>query len=88
MATLVANIPVIRAGLPPIIIPMEKRRLYLEILAKYHLDKGIIRAGDELADSPDKLRSFCRLCNDCWEESMALVEAIKEKQQERNHRSI
>jgi len=27
MARLVANIPVIRAGLPPIIIPMEKRQL-------------------------------------------------------------
>jgi len=87
LARLVANIPVIRAGLPPIIIPMEKRRLYLEILAKYHLEKGTIRAGDELVDSPDEIQPFRRLCNDCWAETMALVEAVKEKQQERNQRS-
>lgn len=56
MARLVANIPVIRAGLPPIIIPMEKRQLYLEILAKYHLARGTIQAGDEFFGNPDEIQ--------------------------------
>ncbi len=87
MARLVANTPVIRAGLPPIIIPMEKRRLYLEILAKYHLARGTIQAGDELFGSPDEIQPFRQFCHECWAETMALVEAVKEKQQERNQRS-
>ncbi len=87
VARLVANIPVIRAGLPPIMIPIEKRQLYLEILAKYHLDRGTIQAEDEIVGSPDEIRPFRLFCHECWAETMALVEAVMEKQQERNQRS-
>ncbi|MFZ0612694.1 MAG: Fic family protein, partial [Desulfobacterales bacterium] len=48
LARLVANIPVLNAGLPPIIIPREQRKTYIDELSAYHYAVRQIRAGDEL----------------------------------------
>ncbi|VEN72871.1 hypothetical protein EPICR_10372 [Candidatus Desulfarcum epimagneticum] len=38
MARLLANLPVLKAGYPPILIPMRKRREYLLCLSRYSLE--------------------------------------------------
>ena len=46
LARLVANLPVFKAGLPPIIIPREQRKEYIDTLSAYHFSGGQIKAGD------------------------------------------
>lgn len=40
IARLLANVPLLRSGLPSIIIPKEKRREYIQILASYEIVIG------------------------------------------------
>jgi Fic family protein len=84
LARLVANLPVIRSGLPPVIIPRQQRKAYMDILAVYHFHTGRIKAGDELVPDHDALKPFSEFCEKAWETSFRMVETIREKQQERN----
>ncbi|MBE9580084.1 MAG: Fic family protein [Proteobacteria bacterium] len=84
MARLIANIPVIRAGYPPIIIPKERRQEYIEALSEYHLAVGTVTAWSELLPEVDKLDRFKRFCAESWSESIKLVDNARRKQQERN----
>lgn len=83
LARLVANIPVLRAGLPPIIIPREQRKAYIDALSAYHFAVGQIRMGDELLPHPEKLQPFTAFCRQAWQASIDLVDAAKEKQRGR-----
>jgi len=84
MARLIANVPVIRAGYPPIIIPKERRQEYIEALSEYHLAVGTVTARSELLPDVDKLDRFKRFCSESWSESIKLVDNARRKQQERN----
>ena len=84
MARLVANIPVIMAGYPPVIIPRERRQEYINALSEYHLAVGTITARSELLPEIDKLDRFKRFCAESWSESIKLVDNAHRKQRERN----
>ena len=84
MARLIANVPVIRAGFPPIIIPKERRKAYIDALSEYHLAVGTVTARSELLPELDKLDRFTRLCSESWSESIKLVDNAHKKQKERN----
>ncbi|MFH1981673.1 MAG: Fic family protein [Pseudomonadota bacterium] len=83
LARLVSNLPVLKAGLPPIIIPREKRKAYIETLSAYHFAVGQIRAGDELVPEIEALQHFTLFCKEAWEASMTLVREAQKKQQNR-----
>ena len=84
MARLIANVPVIRAGYPPIIIPKERRQEYIEALSEYHLTVGTVTARSELLPEVDNLDRLKRFCAESWSESIKLVDEAHEKQKERN----
>lgn len=84
MARLIANVPVIRAGYPPIIIPKERRQEYIEALSEYHLSVGTVTGRSELLPDVNKLDKFKRFCAESWPESIKLVDNARRKQQERN----
>jgi Fic family protein len=84
MARLIANVPVIRAGYPPVIIPKERRQEYIEALSEYHLAVGTITAESELLPKVDKLDRFKQFCAKSWSESIKLVDDAHKKQRERN----
>ncbi len=84
MARLIANVPVIRAGFPPIIIPKERRQEYIEALSEYHLAVGTVTASGELLPEVDKLDRFKRFCAESWAGSIKLVDEAHKKQKERN----
>ena len=84
MARLIANIPVIRAGYPPIIIPKERRQEYIAALSEYHLSVGTVIAESELLPEIDKVDRFKQFCNESWSESIRLVDEAHRKQQARN----
>ena len=85
MARLIANVPVIMAGYPPVIIPRERRQEYIEALSEYHLSVGTIAAQSELLPDVDKLDRFKQFCAESWSGwSIKLVDNARRKQQERN----
>lgn len=84
MARLISNVPVIRAGYPPIIIPKERRQEYIEALSEYHLAAGTVTARSELLPKVDKVDRFKRFCAESWSESIKLVDDAHGKQKKRN----
>jgi Fic family protein len=86
IARLVANLPVIKSGLPPIIIPTEKRREYIQLLSKYELAVGEPMVGEPLLPNKELLVNFINFCRDSWKQSLELVEAARNKQLIRNQR--
>ena len=80
LARLVANIPVLKAGLSPLIIPREQRQQYIEALSNYHYAVGQIRAEDDLLPLKGKLQPFTEFCRQAWQATRELVEAAHEKQ--------
>ena len=83
LARLVANIPVLKVGLPPIILPREQRKEYIDALSAYHFAVAQIRAGSELLPEPDRLQPFTAFCRQAWQASIALVDDVRKKQQAR-----
>jgi len=86
LARLVANIPVLRTGLPPIIIPREQRKAYIDALSDYHFAVGQINAGDGLLPKAEKLKPFTEFCRKAWQASLDLVEEVREKQRGRSNK--
>ena len=81
MARLVANLPVLKAGLPPVIVPREQRKAYIDALSHYHFAVGQIEKGGELLPESDALKPFAAFCEQAWRASMKLVDEIHKKQQ-------
>jgi Fic family protein len=74
MARLLANLPVLKSGYPPIIIPSERRLEYIRFLSEYHYEVGSAKKGTPLLPEPDKLLEFKSFCADAWKASKILVE--------------
>ena len=71
LARLLANIPVLKAGLPPIIIPKTQRKTYIDALSAYHMVAGQALKEKELLPCPDALGPFVSFCEQAWEESLS-----------------
>jgi Fic family protein len=85
MARLISNIPIIKSGSPPIIIPKEYRRNYIMALSEYELSVGSVKRSEPLLPSKEKLTDFKNLCTESWKQSMNLVDEAWKKQAERKH---
>ena len=87
MARLISNIPVLKSGFPPVIIPKERRWEYIMALTEYHLSAGHPKPDQPLVPAKEKLEKFRTFCAESWKESMELVHAAQKKQSERNRTS-
>ena len=83
MARLLSNFPVLRSGSPPIIIPKEKRREYIGLLAAYELATGTATANTLLLPQPELLTSFRMFCAQARKASTELVEQARWEQTKR-----
>lgn len=83
IARLIANIPIIRAGYPPIIIPKERCLEYIEALSEYHLAVGTAAVGKDLLPMVDSLARFKGFCGESWTASLELVDEARKKQKGR-----
>ncbi len=83
LARLISNVPVLKSGLPPIIIPQKQRKQYIDALSAYHFSAGQIKAGDTLLPNQDALESFTIFCEQAWGETFDLLEEIQRKQRDR-----
>lgn len=74
LARLLANLPVLYAGLPPIVVPMEARADYIAALWKYQRSVGqITLAKPELLPKPKRLASLRNLLRGWWQSTLDLV---------------
>lgn len=80
IARLVSNIPVLKSGYPPILIPSEKRKEYIDILVHYQLEAGVPRVGRDLVADGNSLNVFKKLCRTCWKASLHLVDQAHQRQ--------
>jgi Fic family protein len=83
MARLLANIPVLRGGLPPILISPEQRGRYINILWNYHYSTSVLNKGDDLFPAHPAIDEFKVLLSDEWKKVMELVEEAKSLQRNR-----
>ena len=84
MARLIANIPLLKAGLPPLVISTDKRREYIECLAQYQLDVGQLHQHSGIWPEPEKLRPFIVFCQQSYQTTQALVDKAMLEQEKRN----
>jgi len=84
IARLVANIPLLNSGLPPIIIATEDRRDYLETLARYQRKIGSIDSSTGVWPQKDLLSEFVEFCSKSYEATKELIDNAKAQQDKQN----
>ncbi len=74
MARLIANLPVLSAGFPPILVPMSRGGDYIDLLWHYQNAVGRIGRGSRLLPPHPTLREFESLLLEEWKKSTSIVE--------------
>lgn len=80
MARLVSNLPVLKAGFPPVIVPKEDRKRYLETVSAYQekiADLAALRAMNNLPLGDE----FIALCREYWKSTLEIVSQSRQMQQ-------
>ena len=75
IARLIANLPLLQSGLPPVVIPKEHRREYIQLLAEYELNCGTLTKASGAWPQPDLLAGFTRFVKECYQATQVLLEA-------------
>jgi Fic family protein len=74
IARLLSNIPLLRAGLPPIVIPKQERKIYIQLLAEYQLSTGQISQKTGVWPKLAVLIEFEEFIERCYSVTKLLVE--------------
>lgn len=87
MARLLANLPVLEAGFPPIVVPETDRFQYKRLLSAYQNTIPNLAHLSDLAQLPDNVekQQFVALCQGYWAETIELLEKANEMQRKRGH---
>jgi Fic family protein len=83
VARLLGNVPVLRAGLPPLVVPVERRLDYLRGIAAYQLSIPNFPANDTFPASAERAQ-FVALCGDFMSETLECVEHVQALQRARS----
>jgi fido (protein-threonine AMPylation protein)/DNA-binding transcriptional ArsR family regulator len=87
IARLLANLPLLKAGLPPLVIPQEQRREYIQALANYQISVGQLDETSGIWPSASHLEDFTHFCASIYSTTRVLVDNAHELQLKRNARS-
>jgi len=83
MARLLANIPVLRGGFPPVVVPPERRIEYINLLWGYENDVGTIKRGSQLLPAHPAIKQLEKLLQEEWTKTVSLVEEARQRQAKR-----
>ena len=83
IARLLANVPLLKAGLPPLTIPDEQRRTYIQLLSDYQIILGQLDDTTGVWPDVSLLLDFNRFCESCYGAIRDLVAAAFEIQKKR-----
>ena len=73
IARLLANVPLLKSGLPPIVIPKEKRREYIQLIAAYQMSVGQLDNKSGARHEPQGLKDFEAFCLECYQETETMI---------------
>lgn len=76
MARLLSNLPILKAGFPPIVVPSEDRKRYLETISAYQESVPALDSLGDLAALPPS-PAFADLCKGYWSATLALLESAR-----------
>jgi Fic family protein len=79
IARLVANLPLLKQGWPPLLIPVERRAEYIDLLWSYENAAGVIQAGSPFLPPHASIAAFKQLLREEWRESLRLVEDARKQ---------
>lgn len=80
LARLLANIPVLRNGHPPLLVPAQRRNEYLDLLWQYQNAVGRIRSDAPLVPGHSAIEGFKTLLAEAWRHTLSLVEAARKRE--------
>ncbi|OVE74495.1 hypothetical protein BVX94_00150 [bacterium B17] len=83
IARLIANLPLLRCGLPPILVAMNRRAEYIDMLWAYQNAVGQIKAGDRLLPPHETILRFKKMLREEWQETITMVRDAHEQAQQR-----
>jgi len=83
IARLLANIPLLRAGLPPLTIADDQRRTYIQLLADYQIAIGQLHETTGVWPDESRLSDFNRFCESCYVAMRDLLAGTFEVQKKR-----
>lgn len=83
MERLLANLPVLRAGYPPLTIAKESRRRYLQLMGDFSLACGAPQPGKPLVPSHPSVKRLKKFFAEEWHGSLAIVQSFFARQRER-----
>ena len=83
MARLLANIPLLKAGLPPLMITQELRREYITELSTYQITVGTLTSTRGVWPAADSLSEFTIFCAKAYKKTHTLVTATETIQKKR-----
>lgn len=83
IARLVANLPLLNAGLPPIVIATEDRKRYMEVLAAYQRRVGEITIKTGVWPDAESLHEFSVFCGASYGVTQDLVAQARRQQDKR-----
>jgi len=75
VARLLANIPLLRAGQPPLTIPQNDRRQYIQLLANYQIGVGQLNRSSGVWPDASLLGDFTDYCASSYSSTRELVAA-------------
>lgn len=83
LARLLANLPVLRGGWPPIVIRSASRSRYIDLLWRYQVSHGTLIKGQELLPDDATVDGFRELLREEWRSVQELVESFRARQASR-----
>jgi Fic family protein len=86
LARLLANVPLLRAGVPPLLVDVAQRREYLALLGDYSLAQGQPVLGGFLVLPGEERDALAAFFTEQWRSTWDLVASYRGRQQERDER--
>lgn len=83
LARLIANLPLLRGGQPPLLISMSRRAEYIDLLWSYQNAVGPLKIRDRLLPPHHSIVRFKAMLREEWAESVQLVETARQQARQR-----
>ena len=85
LARLLANVPILKSGFPPITIAKEHRQRYLELMFAYTWLEGKgLKPNEPLVKKGQSFEAFTLFVKDEWQATLEIVQKAKLEQKKRN----
>lgn len=79
IARLIANLPLLRGGFPPLLIAQQNRSEYIDLLWNYQNDVGVLLRTDRLLAPHPGIPAFKVFLRQQWQPSLQLLEEARQR---------